>query len=332
MRIAINGFGRIGRLYLRALFGLTKDLEIIAVNDLQTLDSAIHLLMYDSVHGRFNLPVKKVSETEFSVDGHHIKYFSKKCPEELPWQELDIDLVVECTGVFLTKELSSMHIAAGAKKVLVSCPSKDADRTIVFGVNNNSLTKDDVFVSNGSCTTNCLAPIIKILQENFGIEKGHFLTVHSYTGDQRIVDLPHKDFRRARAGATNIIPTSTGASRTIERIFPELKGKISGLAVRVPTPNVSMIDFSFSTKKKIDEEGLKLLIKKYAETELKGVLGYTEDALVSSDFNHSPLSSVVDLPLLQVIGDYSSHIVSWYDNEWGFANRMIDVSCLIGKV
>lgn len=331
MRVAINGFGRIGRLYLRAIFEASRQekVQVIAVNDLQCMDSAIHLLRHDSVHGVFNADIKKISESEFSVNGQRIKYFSHRNPDELPWKTLDIDLVTECTGVFKQREQSMRHILAGAKKVLLSCPSKDADKTIVFGVNNSALSPNDIVISNGSCTTNCLAPVVKVLQENFGLTRGHLLTVHSYTGDQRIVDISHKDLRRARAGAINMIPTSTGATSTIEQIFPELSGKLDGLAVRVPTPNVSMIDFTFSTEKTIELDALKLLIKDYSQNSLHGILGYTEEELVSCDFNHCPLSSVVDFPLLSTPTSNSGRVVAWYDNEWGFSNRMVDVSELI---
>lgn len=333
MNVAINGFGRIGRLYLRAIFETSRQerIRVVAINDLQCIDSAIHLLRHDSVHGSFNADIQKISESEFSVNGQRIKYFSHRKPEELPWKDWDIDLVAECTGVFKQREQSMRHISAGAKKVLLSCPSKDADKTIVFGVNNSDLSAEDIVISNGSCTTNCLAPIVKILQENFGLNGGHLLTVHSYTGDQRIVDISHKDPRRARAGAINMIPTSTGATSTIEKIFPQLSGKLDGLAVRVPTPNVSMIDFTFSTEKSIDSVTLKALIKDYSQNSLRGVLGYTEEELVSGDFNHCSLSSIVDLPLSATPTSHSGHVVSWYDNEWGFSNRMADVSELMFK-
>jgi len=334
MRVAINGFGRIGRLYLRAIFeaNLQDDVQVVAVNDLQCVESAIHLLKHDSVHGLFNANIEKISDTEFSVNGHKIAYASDRDPEKLPWKNYEIDVVVECTGAFRTHDASYKHITAGAKKVLISCPSKDADKTIVFGVNNNTLTSQDLIVSNASCTTNCLAPVVKVLQENFGIINGHLLTVHSYTGDQRIVDLSHKDRRRARAGGINMIPTSTGATSAIEKIFPALAGKLCGMALRVPTPNVSMIDFTFTTDKTFSVDELKTLIKQYSQNELKGVLGYSEEELVSSDFNHSSYSSVVDMPLVSIIGDHIGHVVAWYDNEWGFSNRMIDVTKLMYSV
>lgn len=331
MRVAINGFGRIGRLYFRAIFEASREgkINVAAVNDLQNIDCALHLLRHDSVHGAFAADVKKISDSEFSVNGHVIKYLSERDPSCLPWKEMDIDLVAECTGVFRSREQSFQHVSAGAKKVLISCPSKTADKTVIFGVNHTDLSPDDVIISNGSCTTNCLAPIVKILQENFGIVSGHLLTIHSYTGDQRIVDLSHKDLRRARAAGINMIPTSTGATSTIETIFPELTGKLSGLSVRVPTPNVSMIDFTFSVKNKIDTDSLKKIIKQYADSSLKNILGYTEEELVSSDFNRTPLSAAVDLQLTGAIDDHNGHVVAWYDNEWGFSNRMSDVSLLL---
>ncbi|MDR1561263.1 MAG: type I glyceraldehyde-3-phosphate dehydrogenase, partial [Holosporaceae bacterium] len=323
------GFGRIGRLVLRAFCESHKkyDFEIVAINDLLNIDCAIHLLKYDSVHGRLNCDIRKISDKEISIDGRRLAYISEKSPTNLPWKNLKIDLVLECTGIFKTKSDSQTHLKAGAKKVLISAPSKDADKTIVFGVNDDSIDiNKDITVSNASCTTNCLAPIIKAIHEEIGILNGFATTIHSYTGDQRLVDMNHKDIRRSRAAAMNIIPTSTGATNAIEKIFPELKGKLSGLSVRVPTPNVSMLDFTFTTAKKSSINDINEMIIKYADGKLKNVLGYTKEPLVSLDFNHSPLSSIVDLTLTDVINSTIAHIVAWYDNEWGFANRILDTA------
>lgn len=329
IRVAINGFGRIGRLVLRAFLESRGkyDLDIVAVNDLQKIDTAIHLLKYDSVHGQLEEKVEKLSDSEFIVGANKLTYISEKTPEKLPWKELDIDLVMECTGIFKTKEACQAHLAAGAKKVLISCPAGDADRTVVFGVNNHEIdVNTDVIVSNASCTTNCLAPVVKVIHEDIGIANGFATTVHSYTGDQRLVDMCHRDLRRARASAINMVPTSTGATKAIEKIFPELCGKLSGLSVRVPTANVSMVDFTFTSAKKTTIEEIRQAIIKHAHGDLSGVLGYTNDELVSSDFNHSSLSAIVDMPLIQVINDRLGHVVAWYDNEWGFSNRMLDTA------
>lgn len=333
MRVAINGFGRIGRLVLRAIFETNREnnLEIVAINDLENIDTSIHLLRYDSIHGCFQKEVKKISENEISIGNQRVNFYSEKSPQNLPWKDLDIDLVMECTGVFKTKEACSLHLKAGAKKVLLSCPGKDLEKIVIFGVNDEILNKEnDDIISAGSCTTNCLAPIVKILDSEFGIEKGFASTIHSYTGDQSLVDKDHRDLRRARAAAVNIIPTTTGAAKSIEKIFPNLKGKLLGAAYRVPTPNVSLVDCNFVLKKNTTEEKLRKIIIEWADLRFKkNVLGYTKENLVSSDFNHSPYSSVVDLSLVKVIDGNFVNIVSWYDNEWGFSNRMIDNACLM---
>ncbi len=332
MKVAINGFGRIGRLVLRAIFENDREseLEVVAVNDLENIDTSIHLLKYDSVHGFFNKAVKKISEDKIRIGNQEVNYYSKRNPQDLPWENLGVDLVMECTGVFKTEEACSLHLKAGAKKVLLSCPGKDLKKIVIFGVNDDTLNKEDKIVSSGSCTTNCLAPIVKILDSEFGIDKGFASTIHSYTGDQNIVDKGHRDLRRARAAAVNIIPTTTGAAKSIEKIFPKLKGKLQGAAYRVPTPNVSLVDCNFSLKKSTTLEQLKEIIIKWADFKFKpDVLGYTCEGLVSSDFNHSPYSSIVDLSLVKVIDGNFVNIVSWYDNEWGFSNRMIDNACLM---
>ncbi|MBO7642485.1 MAG: type I glyceraldehyde-3-phosphate dehydrogenase [Alphaproteobacteria bacterium] len=332
MKVAINGFGRIGRLVLRAIFENDREseLEVVAVNDLENIDTSIHLLKHDSVHGFFNKAVKKISEDKIRIGNQEVNYYSKRNPQDLPWENLGVDLVMECTGVFKTEEACSLHLKAGAKKVLLSCPGKDLKKIVIFGVNDDTLNKEDKIVSSGSCTTNCLAPIVKILDSEFGIDKGFTSTIHSYTGDQNIVDKGHRDLRRARAAAVNIIPTTTGAAKSIEKIFPKLKGKLQGAAYRVPTPNVSLVDCNFSLKKSTTLEQLKEIIIKWADFKFKpDVLGYTCEGLVSSDFNHSPYSSIVDLSLVKVIDGNFVNIVSWYDNEWGFSNRMIDNACLM---
>ncbi|GHT97992.1 glyceraldehyde-3-phosphate dehydrogenase [Alphaproteobacteria bacterium] len=328
MKVAINGFGRIGRLVLRAFFEFNKyDFEIVAVNDLLNIDSALHLLKYDSIHGPFIHDVQKISDTLFSINGKRMTYVSEKSPENLPWNELDIDLVLECTGIFKTKQQCQAHLKSGATRVLISCPSNDVDRTVVYGVNEDSIDKaNDFVISNASCTTNCLAPLVKAIREEIGILSGFATTVHSYTGDQRLIDAEHVDIRRARAAAMNMIPTSTGATKAIEQIFPELRGKLSGLSIRVPTANVSMIDFTFYTAKRTTAADLNAVVMWYANGSLKGVLGYTNESLVSSDFNHNPLSSIVDTQLTKVVASNLAHMVAWYDNEWGFSNRMLDVS------
>lgn len=333
MRLAINGFGRIGRLILRAIFEnhQEKNLEIVAINDLQSIDTSIHLLKYDSVHGFFGKEVKKISENKISINQKDTNYFSEKNPKNLPWQDLDIDLVMECTGIFKTKKDCSLHLEAGAKKVLLSCPGNDLDKMIIYGVNDEILDKkNDQIVSCGSCTTNCLAPIVKVLNSEFGIVKGFASTIHSYTCDQNIIDRDHKDLRRARAAAVNIIPTTTGASKAVGKIFPELRGKLSGVAYRVPTPNVSLLECNFVLQKSTTLDDLKKTIIQWSDSKFKpDVLGYTNKSLVSSDFNHSPYSSMVDLSLLKVVDDNFVNVVSWYDNEWGFSNRMVDNASLM---
>lgn len=339
MRIAINGFGRIGRLILRAFFEAPEnryDLDIVAINDLANVDTAMHLFKYDSIHGRFLGNITKEADDKvvfesFGINGAknrraEVKYFSEKCPEQLPWKDLGVDVVFECTGVFKKREQSYRHIEAGAKKVIISCPADDADSTIVFGVNSDTLDREkDVIISNASCTTNCLAPVVKTLHESVGIVCGFVTTVHSYTGDQRLVDMGHKDLRRCRAAGLSMIPTSTGATKAIEKIFPELRGKLGGLSVRVPTPNVSMIDFTCELKKATTVEEVNAAFRRYAEGPLDGVLGYCEESLVSCDFCHDPHSAIADLQLTKVIDGTIAHVVAWYDNEWGFANRMLDV-------
>jgi glyceraldehyde 3-phosphate dehydrogenase len=328
MRVAVNGFGRIGRLILRALEESSGkyDFDIVAVNDLQNIDASIHLFKYDSAHGRFNGHVQKISDNEFSVNNRKLLHFSERDTRLLPWNDLGVDLVLECTGSLKTRDRCSLHLEAGAKKVLISCPCGDADNTVVYGVNHNSLTKDDVIVSNASCTTNCLAHVVKSVHDEIKILNGFATTVHSFTGDQRLVDTNHSDLRRARAAASCMVPASTGAAEAIGKIFPELRGKISGLSIRVPTVNVSVVDFTFTASRAVTEKDINNAFEKYAKTLPNDVFSFTYEPLVSVDFNHSPHSAVADLSLTKVVDDTVGHVVAWYDNEWGFSNRMLDTA------
>ncbi|NQV08644.1 type I glyceraldehyde-3-phosphate dehydrogenase [Candidatus Woesearchaeota archaeon] len=324
VRVAINGFGRIGRLVFRAGFN-DPDIEFVAVNDLSDTASLAYLLKYDSVHGILGADVK-AEDNSLIINGKELKIFAEKDPEKLPWQDLGIDVVVESTGFFRTKELASKHLKAGAKKVLISAPAKDEVKTIVMGVNEHSYNKDkDHVVSNASCTTNCLAPIAKVLNDNFGIQRGFMVTVHSYTADQRIVDASHKDLRRGRAAATNIVPTTTGAAKAVALVIPELKDRLDGMAMRVPVADGSLVDFSVDLKKGTSKEELDNLFRSVAQNELKGILEFSDGHLVSSDIIGNPHSSIYDSAFTRVIQNDFVDIVSWYDNEWGYSNRLIDV-------
>ena len=326
MKIAINGFGRIGRLTLRAfLEKKPKDIEIVAINDLADLNSNAHLFKYDSVHGTFENEIK-ISGSSISIDNHSIQFFSQKDPLKLPWKDLEIDLVVESTGLFTDRESARKHIEAGAKKVLISAPGKNVDLTVVFGVNDEMLKPSHNIVSNGSCTTNCLAPIAYIIDSKLKIKSGYMTTIHAVTGDQKTIDTFHKDLRRARNSLMSMIPTSTGAAKAVGEVLPNLKGKLDGSAVRVPTANVSLIDFCFETDVTTDEEIINNLIINASQQELKNILSYVKVPLVSSDFNHNPHSSIVDLDGTKVLNGNFCRILAWYDNEWGFSNRLIDVS------
>ncbi len=332
MRIAINGFGRIGRLSLRAILEKNiKDIEVVAINDLGDVATNAHLFKYDSVHGTFNGKVQ-VDGDCIIVDGQKIQILSERDPAKLPWKELGIDLVYECTGIFTSKDKSMAHISAGAKRVLVSAPCNDADKTIVFGINHQTITKDDLILSNASCTTNCLSPVVFALNKEIGFKSGYMTTIHSYTGDQPILDTYHKDKRRARAGAMSIVPTSTGAAKAVGLILPELLGKIHGSAIRVPTPNVSLVDLTFVSEKDTTKEDVNNIMKKYAEGELKNILGYTDEELVSIDFCHTSYSSIFDSSATAVIDKNLVRVVSWYDNEWAFSCRMSDVATYIAKI
>ena len=325
MKVAINGFGRIGKLVFRAfLEKKPSKVDIVAINELGDLESSLHLLNYDSVHGRLPIKLKK-TKNGLNYKNKKISFFSKKNPEELPWKKMGVDVVLECSGVFTSKNAAMSHIKAGAKKVVISAPAKNADATIVQGVNNKILRKKHNIISNGSCTTNCLAPIAMVLDKGLGIKYGYMTTIHSYTGDQRTVDQSHNDLRRARAAAESIIPTSTGAAKALSLVLPKLKDKLDGTAIRVPTPNVSLIDLTFVSKINTSVEQINSLIKKASKTpELNKILTTNNLPLVSIDFNHNSSSSVFDLTQTQVINNKFCRILSWYDNEWGFSNRMID--------
>ncbi len=332
MRIAINGFGRIGKLVLRAFLEQNiKNLKIVAINELGNLDSSIHLLKYDTVHGALLSNIKKTNKG-FEVKKNLINFYSEKDPNNLPWKELKVDVVLECSGVFTSKQQASAHLKAGAKKVIISAPAVDADITIVQGVNNSLLKNNHNIISNGSCTTNCLAPVAMVLDKGIGIESGFMTTIHSYTGDQRTVDQTHKDLRRARAAAESMIPTSTGAAKALSLVLPNLKGKLDGTAIRVPTPNVSLIDLTFVSKNKTSIKKINSLIMNASKSnKLKNILTVNELPLVSIDFNHNRSSSIFDLTQTQVVRDKFCRVLSWYDNEWGFSNRMIDTAIELRK-
>jgi glyceraldehyde 3-phosphate dehydrogenase len=331
IKVAINGFGRIGRMVLRALVeNRRKDIHVVAINDLGSIEDNAHMLRYDSVHGRFPQPVT-TSSGSLDVGLGAIKVFAQPDPEKLPWGDLDIDIVLECSGRFTDRQAAEKHLNAGAKRVLVSAPATGADITVVYGVNHDKISKDHKIISNGSCTTNCLAPLADVLHRNIGIDAGYMTTIHSYTGDQRLVDTLHKDLRRARAAAIAMIPTSTGAAKALGLVLPDLQGKLDGCAIRVPTPNVSLIDFTFTPKRRTTVEEINGFMEEAAKGRLHGVLEVVTEPLVSVDFNHHPASSVFDTTQTQVIDGKFCRVLSWYDNEWGFANRMGDVAVVIGK-
>ena len=329
-RVGINGFGRIGRNFFRAALEQGADIEIVAVNDLTDNKTLAHLLKYDSITGRFQGDVSYDDEG-IVVDGKHIKVLAQRNPADLPWGELGVEVVVESTGFFTDGEKAKAHIEAGAKKVVISAPAKNVDGTFVMGVNEADYDNATMnIVSNASCTTNCLAPLAKVLEENFGIERGIMTTIHSYTGDQRVLDAPHKDLRRARAAALNMIPTKTGAAQAVALVLPALEGKFDGLAVRVPTPTGSLTDLTFIAKKEVSVEAVKAAVKAAAEGELKGVLKYTEDPIVSSDIVGDPHTSIFDATETKVIGNLVK-VLSWYDNEWGYSNALVRLTALIGS-
>ncbi|MCC5976038.1 MAG: type I glyceraldehyde-3-phosphate dehydrogenase [Rubellimicrobium sp.] len=330
VKVAINGFGRIGRNVLRAIIESGRtDIEVVAINDLGPVETNAHLVRYDSVHGRFPGTVTTTEDT-IDVGRGPIRVTAIRNPAELPWS--DIDIVMECTGIFTDKEKARIHLENGARRVLVSAPSAGADKTIVYGVNHDTLTADDLIVSNASCTTNCLAPVAHVLDQTVGIEKGFMTTIHSYTGDQPTLDTMHKDLYRARAAALSMIPTSTGAAKAVGLVLPDLKGKLDGVAIRVPTPNVSVVDLTFMARKTTSVDEINAAIKAAADGPLKGVLGYTEEKLVSSDFNHDPHSSVFHMDQTKVMEGTMVRILTWYDNEWGFSNRMSDTAVAMAKL
>ena len=332
VRIAINGFGRIGRLTLRAIYESgRRDIEILAVNDLAPVATHAHLLRHDSSHGRFPAPVR-VFKNALGIGADRVVVLTKRDPGSLPWSRLGVDVVLECTGLFADRTKAAVHLAAGAKRVLISAPATGADLTVVYGVNDKKLRKHHRVVSNASCTTNCLAPVASVLHKHVGIAQGFMTTVHAYTADQRIVDTLHGDLRRARSAASSMIPTSTGAARAVGLVLPELSGKLDGTAIRVPTANVSLIDFTFMAKRKTSVEEINGAFKRAARSRLRGILATSDEPLVSVDFNHDPASSTVDLGETQVIEGRFARVLSWYDNEWGFANRMADTAVAMGKL
>ncbi len=328
--VAINGFGRIGRNVLRAVIESGRtDIEVVAVNDLGPVETNAHLLRYDSVHGRFPVEVKS-GESMIDVGRGPIAVTAIRDPAELPWEHVDV--VLECTGIFTSKEKCEAHLKNGSSRVLVSAPATNVDRTIVYGVNHESLTSDDIVVSNASCTTNCLSPVAKVLNDAIGITKGFMTTIHSYTGDQPTLDTMHKDLYRARAAALCMIPTSTGAAKAVGLVLPELNGRLDGVAIRVPTPNVSAVDLVFEASRATDADEVNAAIREAAGGALKGVLGYTDEPLVSNDFNHDPHSSIFHMDQTKVIDGNMVRILTWYDNEWGFSNRMCDTAVVMGKL
>jgi glyceraldehyde 3-phosphate dehydrogenase len=332
VRVGINGFGRIGRNVLRAIVEAGRtDIEVVAVNDLAPVETNAHLLRFDSVHGRFPGEVK-VEGDAISCGNGKIKVTAIKDPTQLPWKDLGVDIALECTGIFTAKDKAATHLKAGAKRVLVSAPADGADLTVVYGVNHDKLTKDHLVVSNASCTTNCLAPVAKVLNDAIGIDKGFMTTIHAYTNDQPSLDQVHKDLYRARAAALSMIPTSTGAAKAVGLVLPELAGKLDGVSIRVPTPNVSVIDFKFVAKRATSKDEVNGAVKRAADQQMKGILGYTEQPNVSIDFNHDPHSSVFHLDQTKVIEGTLVRVMSWYDNEWGFSNRMADTAVAMGKL
>jgi len=331
VKVAINGFGRIGRLVLRAIIESKRnDISVVAINDLGSVEANAHLLRYDSVHGKLSSEVK-VTQEGINTEHGSIKVFSERNPENLPWQDLDVDVALECTGLFTKKDDASKHLTAGAKKVLISAPGNGVDYTVVYGVNDDGLKDEHKVVSNASCTTNCLAPVAKILNDLVGIESGFMTTVHAFTGDQPVLDTLHSDLRRARAASTSMIPTSTGAAKAVGLVLPELVGKLDGTAIRVPTVNVSMVDLTFYSERPTSVEEINNALKEASLGSMSEILTYNNEPLVSIDFNHNPASSNFDATQTQVVKEKLVRILSWYDNEWGFSNRMADVAVLMGK-
>jgi glyceraldehyde 3-phosphate dehydrogenase len=332
VKVAINGFGRIGRLVLRAIMESgRKDIDVVGINDLGPVETNAHLFRYDTVHGRFNGTVTTKAD-QMDVGRGWMKVTAERDPSKLPWRDLGVDIALECTGLFTSKDKAAAHLAAGAKRVLISAPGTDVDLTVVYGVNHQKLEKGHTVVSNASCTTNCLAPVVHVLHNAFGVQHGYMTTIHSYTGDQPTLDTLHKDLYRGRAAALNLIPTTTGAAKAIGLVIPDLKGKLDGTSIRVPTPNVSLVDFKFVPKKSVTKDAVNAAILEAANGPLKGVLATNDQPLVSMDFNHNPASSTFDLLQTQVIDGSFVRVMSWYDNEWGFSNRMADTAVAMGKL
>ncbi len=330
VKVGINGFGRIGRNFLRASISF-DDIDIVAINDLTDSKTLAHLLRYDSVHGIFNADVKS-TDSSIMVNGKEIRVLAVTDPKDLPWRELDVDIVLESTGRFTDRAHATKHLDAGAGRVIISAPAKDPDVTVCIGVNEGMFDKTKHrIVSNASCTTNCLAPVAKVLHDEFGIVRGLMTTIHSYTNDQRILDLPHKDLRRARAAAINMIPTTTGAAKAVGLVLPELKGKLDGMAIRVPTPNVSVVDLVAEMSRDVTAEEVNTALKKAADGQMKGILQYSEDPLVSTDLNGNPHSAIVDATLTKVIEGRMAKVIAWYDNEWGYSSRLRDLILYIGR-
>jgi glyceraldehyde 3-phosphate dehydrogenase len=331
IRVAINGFGRIGRMVFRAAMEARRDdLEFVAINDLGSPAANAHLLKYDSVHGRLDQDVSVDGDT-IRVGDRAVKVYAERDPKNLPWGQLGIDVVMECTGIFTKREQAAMHLTAGAKKVLISAPATGADLTVVYGVNHDKIRPEHTVISNASCTTNCLAPVAHVLNSTIGIERGYMTTIHAYTGDQKLHDNLHSDLRRARAGALSLIPTSTGAARAVGEVLPELKGKLDGTAIRVPTANVSVVDLKFVPSRATSVDEINNAIRNAAANQLAGVLGTNDEELVSCDFNHNTYSSVFDLTQTQTVEGTLVRVLSWYDNEWGFSNRMLDTAAVYGR-
>ena len=331
VRVAINGFGRIGRNILRAIVESARnDIIVVGVNDLGPVETNAHLLRYDSVHGKFPADVN-IRDNNLDVGQGPIKVTSIRDPKDLPWKELDVDVAMECTGIFTSREKASMHLEAGAKRVLVSAPASGVDLTVVYGVNHKKISKDHLVISNASCTTNCLAPIAMALNNGVGISQGFMTTIHSYTGDQPTLDTMHSDLYRSRAAAGNMIPTSTGAAKAVGLVLPELNGKLDGVSVRVPTQNVSVVDFKFNASRSTSVDEINNIVKESANGELKNILGFTNEPLVSSDFNHDSRSSIFHMDQTKVMDNTFVRVLSWYDNEWGFSNRMSDTAVAISK-
>ncbi len=332
IRVAINGFGRIGRLVLRGIIESGRtDIQVVGINDLGPIETNAHLLRYDSVHGRFPAKVE-VGDGVIDIGKGPIRITAERDPSKLPWGELNVDIALECTGIFTASEKAAAHLEAGARRVLISAPGAGADKTIVFGVNDDQLTADDIIVSNASCTTNCLAPVAMVLNNEIGIEKGFMTTIHAYTGDQPVLDTMHSDLYRSRAAAMSMIPTSTGAAKAVGLVMPELDGKLDGVSVRVPTPNVSMIDLKVITNRATSADEVNAAMVKASESNrLNGILEVTDEPLVSSDFNHNPASSTFATPQTKVMDGNLVRVLSWYDNEWGFSNRMADTALAMAK-